>query len=170
MGRACRVPERGPSSRPLSLAVEESVPTFERPARWSKRAHRSEECVNKMARHRVRVSSGRHWCWVRTVHARTCCSSVGSQIGCRWLHRKSQIAANLPSVYRAQRRSESGLHASMRVLTHSGVAKRRRDRVWWRTYRRGLEQASTEALVPGMGSQVQSGMSETGVTHGSSLV
>jgi hypothetical protein len=57
----------------------------------------------------------------------------------------------------------------MRVLTHSGVAERRRDRVWWWIYRRGLEQASTEALVPGMGSQVQSGMSETGVTHGLAL-
>ena len=48
----------------------------------------------------------------------------------------------------------------MRFLAHSDVAESRRDQVWWRLYRRRLKQASTEALVPGMGSQVQSGMSE----------
>jgi hypothetical protein len=92
MGRACRKPKPGFSSRPLSLAVEESVPTFERPARWSMRARGSEKCVNKMAKNRVRVSSGRHRGWVMTVHARTCCSSVDSQRGCQLLHRWSGFA------------------------------------------------------------------------------
>ena len=47
--------KRGPSSRPLSLAVEMSVDNFDQPETWSERVQGSADWVREMARHRVRV-------------------------------------------------------------------------------------------------------------------
>ena len=63
--------KRAMSTRPLKLAVEESMTTFDQPETWSERAYGSADWVREMARQRVRVCCGGDRGWVRTALART---------------------------------------------------------------------------------------------------
>ena len=71
LGLEENTPKRGPSLRPLSLVVKKSMATFDLPETGSERVNGSAECVNEMAKQRMRVCSGSDRGWVRTEMART---------------------------------------------------------------------------------------------------